>query len=98
MSMWSCRHFPEDRFVHRKISVRCIQCCCMLLLMSLVPAPLWSQAVGAIVGTVTDSSGAVVPQAKVTAIRDATQVAQSTFTGSAGTFAIPHLDVGTYTV
>ncbi len=78
--------------------VRWVGCCCLLLFMSLVPAPLWSQAVGTIVGTVTDSSGAVIPQAKVTAIRDATQVAQSTVTGGGGTFAIPHLDVGTYTV
>src|SRR6202161_1060020 len=78
--------------------VKCVGFCCLLLLMSLVPAPLWSQAVGTIVGTVTDSTGAVIPQAKVTPIRDATQVAQSTVTGSAGTFAIPHLDVGTYTV
>jgi hypothetical protein len=77
---------------------RWVGCCCLLLLMSLLPAPLWSQAVGTIVGTVTDSSGAVVPQAKVTAIRDATQLAQSAVTSGAGTFAIPHLDVGTYTV
>ena len=80
------------------ISLRWVGFCCAVLLMSLLPAPLWSQAVGSIVGTVTDSSGAVIPQAKVTAIRDATQVSQSTVTGSAGTFAIPHLDVGTYTV
>jgi hypothetical protein len=80
------------------IVVRWVGCCCLLLFMSLVPVSLWSQAVGTIVGTVTDSSGAVIPQAKVTAIRDATQVAQSTVTGGGGTFAIPHLDVGTYTV
>jgi hypothetical protein len=81
-----------------QIGMRWVGCCCLLLLMSLLPARLWSQAVGTIVGTVTDSSGAVIPQAKVTAIRDATQVSQSTVTGSGGTFAIPHLDVGTYTV
>ncbi len=81
-----------------QIGVKWIGCSCMLLLMSLVPAPLWSQAVGAIEGTVTDSTGAVIPQAKVTAIRDATQVSQSTLTGTAGTFDLPHLDVGTYTV
>jgi hypothetical protein len=71
---------------------------CMLLLMSLVPAPMWSQAVGTIVGTVSDSSGAVIPQAKVTATRVDTGVSQSTVTGTAGTFAIPRLAVGTYTV
>ena len=81
-----------------QIGVRWVGYGCMLLLMSLLPAPLWSQAVGTIVGTVTDSSGAVIPQAKVTAIRDATQMSQATVTSGAGTFAIPHLDVGTYTV
>src|SRR6202453_353882 len=81
-----------------QVVVRLVGCCCLLLLMSLVPAPLWSQAVGTIVGTVTDSSGAVIPKARFRAIRDATQVAQSTVTGGGGTFAIPHLDVGTYTV
>ena len=81
-----------------QIGVKSIGCSCILLLMSLVPAPLWSQAVGAIEGTVTDSTGAVIPQAKVTAIRDATQVSQSTVTGTAGTFDLPHLGVGTYTV
>src|SRR3984885_43145 len=82
----------------RQLCVKCVGLCCLLLFMSLVPSSLWSQAGGTIVGTVTDSTGAVIPQAKVTAIRDATQVAQSTVTGSGGTFAIPHLDVGTYTV
>ena len=81
-----------------QINVRRAGCCCMLLLMSLLSAPLWSQAVGSIVGTVTDSSGAVIPQEKATATRVDTGVSQSTVTGSAGTFAIPHLDVGTYTV
>src|ERR1700689_2271208 len=98
MSTWSRRQCNEDRFALGTIGVRAVPCCCLLLLMSLVPAPLWSQAVGAIVGTVTDSSGAVIPQAKVTAIRDATQVSQSTVTGNTGSFDIPHLDVGTYTV
>jgi hypothetical protein len=80
------------------MGIRWVGYCCVLLLASLAPDSLWSQAVGTILGTVTDSSGAVIPQAKVTAVRDATQVSQSTLTGSAGTFAIPHLDVGTYTV
>ena len=57
---------------------------------------LWAQAVGTIVGTISDSTGAVIAQAKVTATRTETQVSQSTLSGSAGNFAIPNLAVGTY--
>jgi hypothetical protein len=57
-----------------------------------------AQAVGAIIGTVTDPSGAVVVGAKVTALDTGTQVAQSTVTTGAGTFAISNLGVATYDV
>ncbi len=57
-----------------------------------------AQAVGEILGTVTDSSGAVVPNAKVTATRPATGISQSTITASGGTYTIPNLPVGEYVV
>jgi hypothetical protein len=57
-----------------------------------------AQAVGAITGTVTDPSGAVIPGAKVTATRVETGVSQSTLTSGAGTYTIPSLVVGTYNV
>jgi predicted MPP superfamily phosphohydrolase len=41
----------------------------LVLLLSLLPAQIWGQAVGAISGTVTDSTGAVISQAKVSANR-----------------------------
>ena len=71
---------------------------CLLAFVFLVPRSAVAQAVGAIVGTVTDASGAVMPGATVTATNEATQVSQSTVTGNAGTYTIPHLLVGTYTV
>ncbi len=70
----------------------------LLVLAFLVPAPAWAQAVGAIVGTVTDPSGAVIPNARITATHVATGVSQSTVTSGAGTYTIPNLVVGTYTV
>ena len=57
-----------------------------------------AQAVGAITGTVTDPSGAVIAGAKVTATRLETGVSQSTLTSGAGTYTIPSLVVGTYNV
>jgi hypothetical protein len=57
-----------------------------------------AQAVGAITGTVTDPSGAIIPGAKVTATRVETGVSQSTLSSGAGTYTIPSLVVGTYNV
>ena len=70
----------------------------LLGLISLLPRPIWAQATGAIVGTVTDPSGALIPSAKVTATRVGTGVAQSTVTSTAGTYTISNLVVGTYNV
>lgn len=70
----------------------------LLALLSSLPLPIWAQATGTIVGTVTDPSGAVVPGAKVTATNVATGVSQSTVTTGAGTYTIPNLVVGTYNV
>lgn len=70
----------------------------LLIALSLIPARLGAQAVGTIEGTVTDPTGAVIAQARVTATRDDTRVSQSTLTGESGTFVIPNLTVGTYTV
>jgi hypothetical protein len=71
---------------------------CLFATASIAPRPAWAQAVGAIVGTVADPSGSLIPHARVTATRVDTHVSQSTVTTSAGTFAIPNLPVGTYTV
>lgn len=59
---------------------------------------LTAQAVGEITGTVVDPSGAVVPNARITATNRATGVSQSTVSTGAGTYTIPHLLVGTYAV
>jgi hypothetical protein len=53
---------------------------------------------GTLRGTVTDPSGAVVSGAKVTATNTGTGISKETTTSSSGTFNIPNLLVGTYTV
>jgi carboxypeptidase family protein/TonB-dependent receptor-like protein len=70
-----------------------------LIVISLLAACALAQTDRAIVtGTVTDSSGAAIPGAKVTARNVATNVGASTETTSSGDFAIPALPVGTYEV
>src|SRR5215208_2665831 len=53
---------------------------------------------GTISGTVTDPSGAAVPDAKVVAIHTATNSTFNTVSTSTGDFTIPSLPVGDYTV
>ncbi|HEV2499304.1 MAG TPA: carboxypeptidase regulatory-like domain-containing protein [Terriglobia bacterium] len=69
-----------------------------LLLAFVAPNLLRAQATGEITGRISDPSGAVVPNAKVTATRVETGVSQSTVTSSSGTYTIPSLLVGTYKV
>ena len=70
----------------------------LLLVALFFPLELGAQSVGSITGIVTDPSGAVVANARVTATRIETGVAQSTVSGKAGTYTIPTLVVGTYDV
>jgi len=53
---------------------------------------------GSIVGTVLDQSEAPVPGATVTVSNQATGVTRTTTTQDSGTFAIPELPIGVYTV
>ncbi len=71
-----------------------------LLALTLVlgTATGWAQFTSAIEGTVTDPSGAVVPNATVTAKDTATNVTRNTQTSAAGTYRIPSLPASTFEV
>src|SRR6202046_549930 len=49
-------------------------------------------------GTVTDSSGRVLPQTKVTAVQISTGLKRETGSSTEGTYNIPELPVGNYTI
>jgi hypothetical protein len=53
---------------------------------------------GRILGTGTDTSGAVVPGATVTITNVATHVETTTVTNDSGYFTMPNLQVGSYSV
>lgn len=53
---------------------------------------------GALLGRVTDPTGAVVPGASVIALSQAQNVKTSTVTNAEGNYLIPNLEPGTYTV
>src|SRR4051812_24717834 len=53
---------------------------------------------GQITGTVTDSSGAIVPNARVTVVQKNTNTAYKVVSSSAGVFTLPSLAGGDYQV
>lgn len=57
-----------------------------------------AQITGTITGTVYDNTGAVIPGANVTLMDQATRTTRSTISDSAGYFAFPSVNPGTYTV
>ena len=68
----------------------------LLLLSAAVAAAQTSTS--RITGTVFDSSGAVVPGATVTALNEATGIAQTQTTTEAGLYSFASLPVGTYSI
>jgi hypothetical protein len=78
-------------------SIRITLCFTVLLMMT---GRLFAQAgaTGAILGTVTDTSGAIVSNAKVTVTDTETNVDFRTVTSSAGDFNAPSLNPGPYKV
>jgi hypothetical protein len=75
----------------------------MLLCLSLgllTVAPAWAQLAGqtALVGTVTDSSGSVVPGASVTAVNVGTQDTYETVTNAQGQYNIQFVRLGRYEI
>ena len=70
----------------------------LLVVLTLVAAPLFAQTVSRIEGRVEDASGAVVPNAKITAVNVKTQSKSEATSNSQGLYVIPAVEAGTYTV
>ena len=69
-----------------------------LLFLSLSQT-IFAQAVnGTLLGTVTDSTGAAVPNAKITIVLTGQSVEHATVTNGSGDFTVPDLPSGTYTI
>jgi len=79
---------------------RCTKVLLGVGLLALISAPAFAQgtATSSIQGVVVDSGGGVIPGATVTATNDATAGVSTVITAANGTFTIPALNVGTYTV
>jgi hypothetical protein len=70
----------------------------LVLLVICGAAHAQSIVTGAVTGTMTDASGAVVTDAKVTLVSEETQETQTAVTGPTGTYLFPLLKPGKYSV
>lgn len=87
-----CSQCPSQRW-------RMLQIAWLMLAIILAGGPLFAQSgAGAIQGTVTDPSGAVVPNAAVHIVNTATGQVHDTTTNSAGFYSVPGLFAGSYTI
>ena len=68
----------------------------VLLYVLISAAHIFAQVSGSISGIVTDSTGAVVAGAKVTATHQSTNSARSAETNSSGAYSITNLEPGPY--
>ena len=71
----------------------------LLCLLSLLASPrLSAQVLSGLTGTVTDSSGAILPGTMVTVTNEATNVSEKTVSTSAGLYELKALNPGSYTL
>src|SRR5215470_11613580 len=71
----------------------------LLIALAALSSPLFAQVKSsAITGTVTDSSGAILPGAKVTVTETGTGTVNTTQTNEVGQYNVPYLPIGKYTV
>ncbi len=88
-----CR--PRDgNHLHEVIQLLCL----VSLILCLVCSSLAQVDRAGLNGTVTDSSGRVLPQTRIVAVHDATGLRRETTSSSSGTYDIAELPLGVYTI
>jgi len=86
---------PRARWTLMSLLTVCLAVALLVIFPGLLPA---QSTGGRIVGRVSDPSGAVVANVKVTLVNDATGVSYSTQTNDSGDYSFPQVSVGSYRV
>src|SRR5215471_6547738 len=95
MRKW--REGPVDEFPDA-VSARWVRVLALAASILLAAGSAAAQTTGLLQGTLTDPSGAIIPQAKVTAIQEGTDLPRSTVSDRRGEYGFPALAVGAYRV
>jgi hypothetical protein len=83
------------------LSIKIASCFALLVALILCASPIvYAQSAGSasVQGTVTDPTGAAVPDATLTLTNTDTHVARSTVTDAAGLYSLPNVSVGPYSL
>ena len=91
-------NMPQNRTGNWTIAASVVLALAICLGWAATQAAAQTAGEGSIVGTVKDSTGAVIPNATVTATNDATGIATTRISSSAGFYTISPLPPGTYTI
>ena len=68
------------------------------LCLMIATVGLYAQTAGTLSGTVRDAGGGVIPGAEVTVVEEATGTTKSAITGEDGSYFIPSVNAGSYTI
>jgi hypothetical protein len=79
-------------------NLKVLACGLAICLLLLLPIAASAQESGAILGVIRDTSGGVVPNARVTVTNTGTAVARTVTTGADGAYRVPALQPGIYSV
>src|SRR5258707_15684105 len=83
----------------RKLRITARVCLVLLLAIATEARPLFAQVKSsAITGTVTDATGAVVPNAAIAVTEQATNVSTTAQSNDKGEYSVPYLPLGKYTL
>ena len=78
--------------------MKLIRSLCTVTLASVFAMSAWGQSTATVSGTITDPTGAVVPNAHVTVHSLATGIDRDATTDGAGLYAVPSLQPGDYQI
>ena len=81
-----------------RVTLRAILFCLVLTLAFAATTSFAQSTTATLQGTVTDQTGAVVPNADVKIVNPATNLVRSTKTDSTGNYLVPALPIGTYSI
>ncbi|SFR99744.1 Carboxypeptidase regulatory-like domain-containing protein [Granulicella pectinivorans] len=70
----------------------------LLTIFLALPRAHAQQTLGGVVGTVTDATGAALPDVTVTIVADGTNLTRTATSSATGSYALPNLPIGTYTL
>jgi hypothetical protein len=85
---------PQETLMQRYLKLICV----FVMTMVLASTMAYAAITGAISGTVTDSTGAVIAGVTVEAVNEQTGVRHKVVTNSKGSYTFSVLDVGSYTL